>query len=85
MIVELLLMPFIALADLIIGILPDFSLTFWDYEVIDFTHNLVRLSSYIIPFDVVYNILWFEATWYGLSVTYAIIEWIYHKIPFSID
>ena len=82
MIIEYLLTPIFWLLDGILTLLPDFSYldSLYDYDVSGFIY-LLAYGFFIFPFSLFMTFIGNILFWLALQMGWAIIEWVYKKIP----
>lgn len=79
MIIELLLLPIVGLLNLIVSLVPDIGYS--TISVVEIFRNFIALGLYFFgttPFVLVLGSVVF---WSGVHFAWAIIEWVYKKIP----
>ena len=82
LIIELLLTPMFWLLDGILYRLPDFSYLdpLHGYDISEFIY-LLAYGFYIFPFSLFMIFIGNVLFWLALQMGWAIIEWVYKKIP----
>ena len=82
MIIELLLTPIFWLLDRVLSWLPDFSAIdpLYAYDISGFIY-LLSYGFYIFPFSLFMTFVGNILFWLAVQVGWAIIEWVYNKIP----
>lgn len=82
MIIELLLTPIFWLLDRILDWLPDFSYLdpLYGYDLSGFI-DLLAYGFFIFPFPLFMIFIGNVLFWLTLQMGWAIIEWVYKKIP----
>ena len=78
MIIELVTSPMFLLIDSIIALIPE-GLVLPNY--ISQTLDLLKYPLSIFPVDLWVVIISNVTFWYGAQMSWAIIEWVYKKIP----
>ena len=82
MIIELMLYPIFWLFDRILYLLPDFSYLdpLYGYDISGFIY-LLSYGFFIFPFSLFMIFIGNVLFWMALQMGWAIIEWVYRKIP----
>ena len=82
MIIELLLTPVFWLLDRILSWLPDFSYLdpLYSFDISGFI-DLLAYGFFIFPFSLFMTFMGNVLFWLALQMGWAIIEWVYKKIP----
>lgn len=78
MIVELLTIPFIAVVEFMISLIPE---GFVLPSYISYTLDILKYPLSIFPIDLWVLIISNVSFWYMVQVSWAVVEWIYKKIP----
>ena len=78
MIIELVTSPIFVLIDSIIGLIPE-GLVLPNF--VSQTLELLKYPLSIFPVDLWVVIISNVTFWYGAQILWAIVEWVYKKIP----
>ncbi len=78
MILELILLPFWLLIDLIITLFPDFAGIAFDFLG---SLSFLKIGLYFLPSGFWLSFIGSVLFWLSANFAWAIIEWVYKKIP----
>lgn len=78
MIIELLSIPFITVVEFMINLIPE---GFVLPSYLSYTLDILKYPLSIFPVDLWILIISNVSFWYMVQISWAIVEWIYKKLP----